>query len=81
MHKTTVYLPDDLRAELEAAARASGESQADLIRVAIREYLAERPRALPASIGAYRSGAAFAARDDETVLEAAWGRRRAHADG
>ncbi len=74
MHKTTIYLPDDLRAELEAAARSSGESQADLIRVAIRAYLADRPRALPASVGAYRSGA-FAARDDEAVLEAAWGRR------
>jgi hypothetical protein len=72
VHKTTVYLPDDLQIQLEAAARASGESQADLIRDAIRGYLADRPRALPTSIGAYRSGA-FAARDDEAILEAAWG--------
>jgi Arc/MetJ-type ribon-helix-helix transcriptional regulator len=75
VHKTTVYLPDDLRAELDAAARANGESQADLIRRAVRAYLAERPRALPASIGAYRSGA-FGARDDEAILEDAWGPRQ-----
>jgi metal-responsive CopG/Arc/MetJ family transcriptional regulator len=80
VHKTTVYLPDDLRVELEAAARMTGESQADLIRKAIRDYLAEQPRALPASIGAHRSGT-FAARDDEAVLESAWGPRQSHAGG
>jgi Ribbon-helix-helix protein, copG family len=65
VHKTTLYLPPDLRAELDAAARATGQSKASLVR---RAYLAERPRGLPTSIGAYRSGA-FAARDDEAMLD------------
>lgn len=37
MKKTTVYLPDELKAELERAAAARGRSEADLIREAIRE--------------------------------------------
>ena len=39
MRKTSVYLPDRLKARLEAAAGASGRSEADLIRVAIEALL------------------------------------------
>lgn len=38
MKKTTVYLPDELKAELERAAAARGRSEADWIREAIREH-------------------------------------------
>jgi plasmid stability protein len=37
MKKSTVYLPDDLKAALERAAAARGRSEADLIREAVRE--------------------------------------------
>ncbi len=37
MKKTTVYLPEDLKAALERAAGARGCSDADLIRRAVRE--------------------------------------------
>ena len=37
MRKTTVYLPDDLKAALERVAAAQGRSEAELIREAIRE--------------------------------------------
>ena len=40
MQKTTVYLPDDLKAALERAADAQGCSKADLIRKAVRDRLA-----------------------------------------
>ncbi len=36
MKKTTVYLPDDLRARLAQAARGSGRSEAELIREGVR---------------------------------------------
>jgi Ribbon-helix-helix protein, copG family len=36
MRKTTVYLPDALKDELERAAAATGRSAADLIREGIR---------------------------------------------
>jgi metal-responsive CopG/Arc/MetJ family transcriptional regulator len=75
VHKTTIYMPDDLRHALAAAARETGQSQADLIRRAVRAYLEHRPQTLPASIGRYRGGA-FRASDDEARLEEAWGARR-----
>lgn len=39
MKKTTVYLPDELKAALEQAAARSGSSEADLIRAALREFV------------------------------------------
>jgi predicted transcriptional regulator len=75
VHKTTIYMPEDLRRALDAAARATGQSQADLIRRAVRDYLEDRPQALPASIGRHRAGR-FRASDDEVRLEEAWGARR-----
>jgi hypothetical protein len=47
--KTTVYLPDELKRNLEAAALASGVSEADLIRQGIEHVveleLTPKPRA------------------------------------
>jgi plasmid stability protein len=37
MKKTTVYLPEDLKAALERAAAAQGRSEAELIRDAVRD--------------------------------------------
>lgn len=37
MKKTTVYLPDDLKAALERTAAHQGRSEAELIRQAVRE--------------------------------------------
>jgi plasmid stability protein len=36
MKKTTVYLPDELKAALERAAATQGRSEAELIREAVR---------------------------------------------
>jgi Arc/MetJ-type ribon-helix-helix transcriptional regulator len=36
MQKTTVYLPDELKAELAKAAAAAGRSEAELIREGVR---------------------------------------------
>ena len=48
MLKTTVYLPDDLKRELQRVAAARGCSEAELIREAIRtlarEAVSPRPR-------------------------------------
>jgi Arc/MetJ-type ribon-helix-helix transcriptional regulator len=41
MRRTTVFLPEDLKAALERAAVASGRSEADLIREGV-EYVASR---------------------------------------
>ena len=54
VQKTTVYLPDDLKAELERAAAASGRSEADIIRKGIRLALDERVPPTP-TIGIFVS--------------------------
>ena len=40
MHKTTVYLPEDVRAQLSQAADRLGQTEAELIRDALRSHLA-----------------------------------------
>jgi len=48
MNKTTVYLPDDLKSELDWVAAETGQSEAELIRegvrLAIARYLPPAPR-------------------------------------
>lgn len=47
MVKTTLYLPDELKAELEQAAAETGRSESDLIREGIRLALARRQAPAP----------------------------------
>jgi Ribbon-helix-helix protein, copG family len=42
MRKTTVYLPNDLKAELERTAEETGYSEAELIRMGVRLAVAQR---------------------------------------
>lgn len=48
MTKTTVYLPDDLKATLARTARTTGQSEAELIRQGVQavvdSYRSPRPR-------------------------------------
>lgn len=48
MQRTTVYLPESLKLDLERTARVAGRSEADLIREGVRHvvsvYDAPRPR-------------------------------------
>jgi Arc/MetJ-type ribon-helix-helix transcriptional regulator len=45
MVKTTVYLPEALKARLEQVAQEQNRSEADVIRAALEEFTArERPR-------------------------------------
>jgi Ribbon-helix-helix protein, copG family len=49
MVKTSVYLPEELKERLASASRASGESEATIIRSALERWLAGmlRPRNSP----------------------------------
>jgi hypothetical protein len=47
MVKTTVYLPDELKARLAHVAAREGRSEAEVIRASIESYTAERPRPRP----------------------------------
>jgi hypothetical protein len=46
IRKTTVYLPDDLKARLNLAARHADKSEADLVREGV-EFVVERELAPP----------------------------------
>ncbi|MGH9106624.1 MAG: ribbon-helix-helix protein, CopG family [Acidimicrobiales bacterium] len=65
MEKTTLYLPEDLKAAVKRAAAESGASEAEIIRESIRRSLGgvrPRPRG-----GLYSSGQPTA-RDAEEML-------------
>ena len=62
MRKTTVYLPDDLKAGLEREAAIRGVSEAELIRAALAEAV-RRPRPRP---GLFRAEP-FAERADDLL--------------
>jgi Ribbon-helix-helix protein, copG family len=47
MRKTTVYLPDDLKAALERTAAVRQMSEAELVREAIRRLVSEVPPRRP----------------------------------
>jgi hypothetical protein len=74
MEKTTLYLPLDLQRALQAEARRSGRPQAELVREALRDYLAARPRPRPRSVGLGESGQLDAA-NSEAWLRDEWARR------
>lgn len=42
MQKTTVYLPDELKAELERTAEETGKSEAELIREGVKHVVKQR---------------------------------------
>jgi len=47
MEKTTVYLPEDLKAALERVAREEGRSEAEILREALRARVGARPWTRP----------------------------------
>jgi predicted transcriptional regulator len=74
MIKTTLYLPDDLQRELAEAARRLRRPQAELVREALRTYLAANGRPWPKSIGIAEDGELSAA-ESEDWLRREWDRR------
>ena len=58
MERTTVYLPLELKISIKTAAKRRGSSEAEVIRDALEQYLADhdRKRPRPKSIGVASSG-------------------------
>jgi len=69
MVRTTIYLPEDLKAALEARAEAEGRTEADVIREALTEKLRGRGRtAREMRFGLYDSGASSTSTDVDQIL-------------
>ncbi len=67
MKKTTLYLPDDLKAKLERLASETGRSEADIIREGVRIAVDRSTPPLP-HFGIFDSGDPdFASKVDELL--------------
>jgi Arc/MetJ-type ribon-helix-helix transcriptional regulator len=73
MKKTTLYLPDELKADLERVAETAGKSEAELIREAIRALLEARRPPRPA-LPLFDSGDATLAERVDEELKAGFGK-------
>lgn len=70
MNKTTVYLPDELEARLDAHSAASGVSKAELIRRGIAMVLDGSPKSKRIPLPVFRSGRVRDAQDMDDALYA-----------
>ena len=63
MNRTTVYLPDDLKTAIGREAVRRGVSEAEVIRLAVRQLTGDRKR--PRRGGVFRGGQSIAEHVDE----------------
>lgn len=69
MVRTTIYLPDDLKAALEARAKADGRTESEIIREALAEKLSGPGRtASQMQFGLFDSGTSTTSTDVDDVL-------------
>ncbi|MFT4164404.1 MAG: CopG family transcriptional regulator [Microlunatus sp.] len=67
--RTTIYLPDDLKAALEARAEADGRTESEIIREALAEKLNGPGRtASQMQFGLFDSGTSTTSTDVDDVL-------------
>ncbi len=67
MKRTTIYLPEDLKAELERLSRDENRTEADLIREGVRQLIDDRNRPRP-DFPLFDSGGALDWSNDEEML-------------
>ena len=73
MQKTTVYLPDELKAALERAAVETGRSEADLIREGVRHSVEQRTPPAP-RVGIFASDDGLLSERVDDLLKRGFGR-------
>lgn len=64
MQKTTVYLREEVIAEIKLVSRSEGRTEAEIVREALDDYFERRRSQLPSVFGKAR-GTLFAAADAE----------------
>ena len=71
MVRTTIYLPEDLKAALQARAEADGRTESDIIREALAEKLRGTGRtARQMQFGLFDSGTSNTSTDVDEILAA-----------
>lgn len=69
MKKTTLYLAEDVLAEIKLASRSEGRSEAEILREAIDDYLERRRSELPPIFGKGSGGKIRGADSEDWLLE------------
>ncbi|UCH27380.1 MAG: ribbon-helix-helix protein, CopG family [Trueperaceae bacterium] len=77
MHKTTIYLPEKLRLDIEALARREKRAQAEVIREALERYIASKPKPVASFIGMADDDRVSAAESEDWIHEA-WAEEKKH---
>ena len=68
MKRTTIYLPDDLKARLKQVAELEGRSEADLIRQALTDAIEASGAASTPSLPLFASGQPTLSEDVDEAL-------------
>lgn len=68
MRRTTIYLEPDLEVLVKLEAMRSKRSMAEILREALRAYLANRPPQVPPGAGGFDSGETETAGRAEEIL-------------
>jgi hypothetical protein len=81
MHKTTLYIEDEIALALRHRSELDGQSQAEHIREALRRYVrqledSDGAPALPPGTGSYRSGRSDISAQAESLLREAARKKR-----
>jgi predicted transcriptional regulator len=72
MRKTTIYVPDELKIEIEAVSKREHRPEAEIIREAVTQYLENRRSdRWPRSFGMVADGS-FDPAEDERYLAEHW---------
>lgn len=70
MRKTTLYLPDELKIDIETLSKEEKRSEAEIMRDALRNYVDQRLQyRLPRSIGMISDGSFDPAEIDQYLKE------------
>ena len=69
MHKTTIYLEEGMYSQLRRLAKASGRTQAEIIREAIATYTTQTSQPAARSIGLGASGRGDLSERAEDLLD------------
>ncbi|MGH7882728.1 MAG: CopG family transcriptional regulator [Candidatus Dormibacteraceae bacterium] len=76
MHRTTIFLSEDLERRLIGVARRRKCSRAELVRKAVQEYLDREIQPMPRSIGMARSsGAGVNSENIKDFVHEGWRKR------
>ncbi len=69
MHKTTIYLSEELRTEIKLASRREGRTEAEIIRTILLDHFDRCRNDVPAIFGTWSDGTISGAESEDWLRE------------